>query len=73
MIPTLTTTEEADLILDDIFDRDYDGQVAVISMLCDQFDIEQCPENQDQIDDLVVENEDLIAQMYQNYLTEVNA
>jgi hypothetical protein len=73
MIPTLTTTEEADLILDDIFDQDHDGQLAVISMLCEQFDIEQCPENEDQIEDLVVEHEDLISQMYQNYLTEVNA
>lgn len=73
MIPTISATEEADLILDDIFDQDYDGQLAVISMLCEQFDVEQCPENQDQIDDLVVEHEDLISKMYQNYLTEVNA
>lgn len=73
MIPVLTATEEADLILNDIFDHDYDGQLAVISMLCEQYDIEQCPENEDQIEDLVIENEDLIAQMYQNYLTEVNA
>jgi hypothetical protein len=73
MMPTLTTTEEADLILDDIFGQDHDGQLAVIFMLCEQFDIEQSPENEDKIEDLVVEHEDLIAKMYQNYLTEINA
>ena len=73
MIPTLTTTEEADLILDDIFEHDYDGQISVISQLCDDFGIAQCPENVDEIEDLVIENEDLIAQMYQDYLIEANA
>lgn len=73
MIPTLTATEEADLILDDIFEQDYDGQISVISQLCDYFGIAQCPENEDEIEDLVIENEDLIAQMYQDYLIEANA
>jgi len=72
-IPTLTTTEEVDLILDDIFDQDYDGQIAVIAQLCEEFGIAQCPENEEEIQDLVIENEDLISQMYQDYLTEVNA
>jgi len=73
MIPTLTTQEEVDLILDDIFDRDYDGQVAVIAQLCDDFGIDQCPENEDEIQDLIIEHEDLIETMYKNYLVEVNA
>jgi len=71
--PTLSPTEEADLILDDIFGQDYDGQIAVISLLCDDYGIAQCPENEDEITDLVIENEDLVAQMYQEYLTEINA
>lgn len=73
MIATLTTTEEADLILDDIFDQDYDGQLAVIALLCDYFAIAQCPENEDEIEDLIVENEYLISQMYKDYLIEANA
>ena len=73
MIPTLTATEEADLILDDIFEQDYDGQISVISQLCDYFGIALCPENEDEIEDLVIENEDLIARMYQDYLIEANA
>jgi len=73
MIPTLTTQEEVDLILDDIFDQDYDGQVSVIAQLCDDFDIDQCPENEDEIQDLIVEHEDLIESMYKNYLVEINA
>ncbi len=72
-LPTLSPTEEADLILDDIFDQDYDGQISVISLLCNDYGIAQCPENEDEITDLVIENEDLIAQMYQEYLTEINA
>ena len=72
-IPTLTAAEEVDLILDDIFDQDYDGQVAVIAQLCEEFDIAQCPENEEEIQDLVIENEDLISQMYQDYLTEIDA
>lgn len=72
-IPTLTAAEEVDLILDDIFDQDYDGQVAVIAQLCEEFGIAQCPENEEEIQDLVIENEDLISQMYQDYLTEIDA
>jgi len=73
MIPTLTTQEEVDLILDDIFDQDYDGQVAVIAQLCDDFGVAQCPENEDEIQDLIVEHEDLVESMYKNYLVEINA
>jgi hypothetical protein len=73
LIPTLTAEEEANLILDDIFDQDYDGQMAVIAELCDDYGIAQCPENEDEITDLVIENEDLVAQMYQDYLIEINA
>ena len=73
MIPTLTTQEEVDLILDDIFDQDYDGQIAVISQLCDDFGVAQCPENEDEIQDLIVEHEDLVESMYKNYLVEINA
>lgn len=72
-IPTLTAAEEVDLILDDIFDQDYDAQVAVIAQLCEEFGIAQCPENEEEIQDLVIENEDLISQMYQDYLTEIDA
>ena len=73
MIPTLTTQEEVDLILDDIFDQDYDGQIAVIAQLCDDFGVAQCPENEDEIQDLIVEHEDLVESMYKNYLVEINA
>ena len=73
MIPTLTTQEEVDLILDDIFDQDYDGQIAVIAQLCDDFGVAQCPENEEEIQDLIVEHEDLIESMYKNYLVEINA
>jgi len=73
MIPTLTTQEEVDLILDDIFDQDYDGQIAVIAQLCDDFGVAQCPENEDEIQDLIIEHEDLIESMYKNYLVEINA
>jgi hypothetical protein len=73
MIPTLTTTEKADLVLDDIFKCDYDGELAVIAKLCDDFGIEWCPENEIEIEDLVFENKKLISEMYQDYLIEANA
>jgi hypothetical protein len=72
-ILTLTAQEEVDLILDDIFDQDYDGQVSVIAQLCDDFGIDRCPENEDEIQDLIIEHEDLIQTMYKHYLVEVNA
>ncbi len=72
-IPTLTAVEEAELILDDVFDQDYDGQIAVIAQLCEEFGIAQCPENEEEIQDLVIENEDLLYQMYEDYLSEINA
>ena len=72
-IPTLTTEEEVTLILDDVFDKDYDGQVAVISALCEDFGIAQCPETEDEIAELIIENEDLLYDMYDEYLEEYNA
>jgi|LauGreDrversion4_2_1035121.scaffolds.fasta_scaffold04348_10 hypothetical protein len=72
-IPTLTSEEEANLILDDIFDQDYDGQMSVIAGLCDDFGIAHCPENEDEVLDLIIENEDLIYRMYQDYLVEIDA
>lgn len=72
MIPTLTTTEEADLVLDGIFKCDYDGELAVIAKLCDDFGISWCPENEIEIESLVVEHQEVISQMYQDYLIETN-
>lgn len=72
-IPTLTIEEEVTLILDDVFDNDYDGQVAVIAKLCEDFGIAQCPETEDEIAELIIENEDLLYDMYDEYLEEYNA
>jgi ethanolamine utilization protein EutQ (cupin superfamily) len=64
----MSASEEANLILQDIFQYDSEGMSNVIGTLCEEnsiaFDWEL---NGDEIDDLLIENEDLVSQMYESY------
>jgi hypothetical protein len=65
----MSASEEANLILQDIFQTDAEGMSNVIGTLCEEIGIAYDWElNGDEIDDLLIENEDLVAQMYEDYL-----
>jgi hypothetical protein len=66
--PRMSSSEEANLILQDIFQYDAEGMNAVLSDLCEQegiaFDWEA---NGNEIDNLIIENEDQMHDMYDLY------
>lgn len=66
--PRMTASEESNLILQDIFQYDSDGMNVILNDLCEEngiaFDWDL---NGDEIDDLIIENEDEMILMYQNY------
>lgn len=66
--PRMTASEESNLILQDIFEYDSEGMNTVLGSLCEEngiaFDWDL---NGEEIDDLIIENEDLISHMYQEY------
>lgn len=66
--PRLTASEESNLILQDIFQYDSDGMNVILNDLCEEngiaFDWDL---NGDEIDNLIIENEDEMILMYQNY------
>jgi len=66
--PRMSSSEEANLILQDIFQYDAEGMNAVLSDLCEQegiaFDWEA---NGNEIDNLIIENEDQMVDMYDLY------
>lgn len=66
--PRMSSSEEANLILQDIFQYDAEGMNAVLADLCEQegiaFDWEA---NGNEIDNLIVDNEDQMADMYDLY------
>lgn len=69
--PRLTASEESDLILKNIFEYDKEGMNFVLESLCAEEGIPYDWETVgDEIDNLVIENEDLIALMYEDYLNQ---
>ena len=66
---TLTTAEESNLILQDVFDKDSTGMDDIILELCEDnsiaFDWEL---NGDEIHSLIIENEDALHHVYADYL-----
>ena len=68
VFPRMSASEESNLILQDIFQYDAEGMNTVLGSLCEEnaiaFDWDL---NGEEIDDLIVENEDLMAQMYEGY------
>lgn len=67
--PRLTASEECNLILQDIFEYDKEGMDAVLESLCAEEGIPYDWETVgDEIDNLVIEHEDVIALMYNEYL-----
>lgn len=70
MIQELTIAEEAQLILLDVFNEDEIAQNYCINLLCEQEQIVVCPENQDQINELIVEFEDELHSIYKFYSNE---
>lgn len=66
--PTLTASEESNLILQDIFEYDLDGMNAVLeAFFADQGIAMDWEINGDEMDDLIVECEDELHTMYQMY------
>lgn len=66
--PRMSASEESNLILQDIFQSDAEGMNTVMGSLCEEnsiaFDWEL---NGAEIDELLIDNEDLVAQMYESY------
>lgn len=61
----MTAKEEADSILDDIYDRDYEARNAAVQELCEEAGIANDPDiNGDEINDLIIENEDTLRVNY---------
>lgn len=60
----LTAAEEVALILSDLFDGDADAEQAAIAELAEAEGIAVCPENQDEINDLILNNEDALYERY---------
>lgn len=67
--PRLTASEEADIILEDIFQYDAEGMNAVLTQLCEDNGIafDWYP-NGEEVEILIIENEDELIAMYQSYL-----
>lgn len=66
---TLTTAEESNLILSDVFDTDTVGMNDVLNELCEENSIAFDQElNGDEIHSLIIENEDALYTLYADYL-----
>lgn len=73
VFPRMSSSEESNLILQDIFQTDSEGMNTVVGSLCEENSIAYDWElNGSEIDELLIDNEDLVAQMYEGYLS-VNA
>jgi len=71
MIPTLTISEEYQLILDDIFDADETATEECINDFCEQIGLANCPENAEEIMSNVIEHEDFLATIHQHYQSSI--
>lgn len=60
----LTVAEEVAIILSDIFDGDVVAQEAAIAELAEVEGIAVCPENQDEINEMILANEDALYERY---------
>lgn len=60
----LTVAEEAAIILSDIFDGDTEAEQAAIAELAEAEGIAVCPENQDEINEMILANEDALYERY---------
>lgn len=68
-IPQLTIEEEADLILNDVFLDDTTGQAECLSRLA-ELQGQVCSKmNQSEINDMIIDNEDDLHALYDDYLT----
>lgn len=66
--PRMSASEESNLILQDVFEYDSEGMNLILGSLCEENGIAYDWElNGDEIDNLIIDNEDLIAHMYQEY------
>ena len=66
--PTLTASEESNLILQDVFECDQDGMNAVLeAFFADQGIAMDWDLNGDEMDDLIIEHEDELHTMYQMF------
>lgn len=67
--PRMTASEECNAILQDVFEYDKEGMDAVLESLCSAEGIAYDWETVgDEIDSLVIENEDALYLMYEEYL-----
>jgi hypothetical protein len=68
--PRLTISEESNLILQEIFEYDSEGMETVLNDFCEENGIAyDWDANGEEIDNLIVDNEDELSLMYQNYQT----
>ena len=66
--PRMSASEESNLILQETFEYDSEGMNIVLGNLCEENGIAfDWNSNGEEIDDLIIENEDLIAHMYESY------
>jgi len=70
VFPRMFASEEANLILQDIFQTDAEGMNTVMGSLCEENSIAYDWDlNGSEINELLIDNEDLVAQMYEGYLS----
>ncbi|NBW57574.1 hypothetical protein EBR43_07295 [bacterium] len=70
MIQELTATEEAQLILLDVFNEDKEGEEHCLNILFEDFNISLDSEDKEKICNLIIEYEDDLHSMYNFYLNE---
>jgi hypothetical protein len=67
MIHTLSTAEEYQLVVEDVFDADETAADICINELCEEIGIANCPENEEEIMEAVIHYEDFLVTIYDHY------
>lgn len=71
--PRLTASEEAHIILQDIFEYDAEGMNQILGDLCEEHGIAyDWDTNGDEIDNLIIDHEDLIGYLYETAQTSLD-
>lgn len=66
--PRMTASEESNLILQEIFEYDSEGMNLILNELCEENGIAfDWDSNGAEIDNLIIDNEDEIQELYRNY------
>jgi hypothetical protein len=63
----LTTAEEVEIILTDIFDGDVEGEKACLQNLASQQEMDLTTASTEEVQELILENEDILYTLYDQY------